>query len=685
MGKTLDQNKTLAFIKSKWYILLLIIIGMLSFTLNFFAISKYGYGNEYYAAAIKSMTTSFHNFFFVSFDPAGMVSVDKPPLGLWTQAISCLIFGYHGWAMLLPQALAGTASCIMIYILTAKYFGRNTGLIASFIFAVTPAVVVVSRNNTMDMQLIFVLLIATWFLFKAIEMGKWRFLFLAGVMVGIGFNIKMLQAYMVLPAFAIVYLIFAKEKILKRFLAGIITIVIVFAVSFSWVFAVDLYPSEDRPYVDSSTNNTVLELIIGHNGMERLSGRDSGGINGGNMQMEQRGERPQAQDGDENQLPNGKMDGGPNGEGGQMPDQMMNEDPNGGFNQPPNGMNGNQGKNGGGMGGDDIGDASLIRLWSSNIYGQISWLLVFCLFSIIVYIKKFDLKKLSIKHAVFSLWILWFATMFGFFSFAGFYHRYYLSMFAPAVAVLSAAGIVKMIKESKEKNKYKQLILPIAFIATMAIQIKYVLSYQELTSSLLTIMCIGAIVSITLMGLCYFKYKKLLENIMIVAIFIALLAAPFYWALTPVRYVMNTTMPAAGPEIASNSNDAFIGDNRQDNGLEDYLVKNYKEGSFLVVAQRSNSVAKYIIDTGLPVYAYGGFLGSDNSLTLEKLKELVNEGKIKYFLISAEGGPGNSSSEIESYVKENATLIDPSEYGGQSLNEKNDRMSPNGGTLYCFE
>jgi len=274
------NNKSLSFIQKNWYVITLILIAMLSFFFNFYAINKYGYGNEYYAAAIKSMTQSFKNFFFVSFDPSGMVSIDKPPVGFWLQAISVLIFGYHGWAMLLPQALAGTGSCIMVCILVSKHFGRPSGLISSFIFSFAPAVVVASRNNTIDMQLIFVLLIATWFLFKSIENGKRRDLFIAGALIGLGFNIKMLQAYLVLPAFALVYLIFAKEKLSKRFINGIITMVIVLVVSFAWVFAVDFYPSNSRPYVDSSTNNSVMELIIGHNGLERIYGQGAGNNNG---------------------------------------------------------------------------------------------------------------------------------------------------------------------------------------------------------------------------------------------------------------------------------------------------------------------------------------------------------------------------------------------------------------------
>jgi 4-amino-4-deoxy-L-arabinose transferase-like glycosyltransferase len=142
------KSGPVSFLQNRGHLILLALIALLSFGLNFFAISKLGYCNAYYAAAIRSMTESFHNFFFVSFDPAGVVSVDKPPLGLWVQALFVLVFGYHGWAMLLPQALAGTGSCLMMYKLTSRYFGRAAALISALVFALTPAAVV-ARATTL--------------------------------------------------------------------------------------------------------------------------------------------------------------------------------------------------------------------------------------------------------------------------------------------------------------------------------------------------------------------------------------------------------------------------------------------------------------------------------------------------------------------------------------------------------
>ncbi len=185
-------------------------IVLLSFFLNFFLIGQSGYGNAYYAAAIRSMTQSWYNFFYISFDPAGVVSVDKSPLGLWVQALFVLLFGYHGWAMLLPQALAGALSSLMVYVLTERYFGKPAGLIAALTFALTPAVVVASRNNTMDMQLVLALLLAAWLLMRA-ETGRLRHLLLCALMLGLGFKHQNAQAYLALPAVALAYLGFSQR------------------------------------------------------------------------------------------------------------------------------------------------------------------------------------------------------------------------------------------------------------------------------------------------------------------------------------------------------------------------------------------------------------------------------------------------------------------------------------------
>lgn len=173
--------------------------------LNFYAIGNEGYGNQYYSAAVKSMLTSWHNFFFASFDAGGYVTVDKPALGLWLQAISAYIFGFHGWSLILPEALSAVAAVAIIYHLVQRYFGKIAGIASALILGLTPVFIAASRTNNLDASLIMVLLLSVWALIAATEKGDFKLLLLSVTLVGLGFNIKMLQAFMVLPAVYLVY------------------------------------------------------------------------------------------------------------------------------------------------------------------------------------------------------------------------------------------------------------------------------------------------------------------------------------------------------------------------------------------------------------------------------------------------------------------------------------------------
>ena len=667
--KFLSKQQVINLLRENYHILILFLIMLISLFFNLFNISQYGYGNEYYAAAIKSMSENFKNFFFVSFDPAGMLSIDKPPLGFWIQTLSVLILGYSGLALLLPQALASTASCFMMYVLVSKHFGKISGLISAFVFSITPAVVVASRNNTVDMQLVFVLLLSIYFLFKSIEKESPKYLYIAGILIGLGFNIKMLQAYMYLPAICITYLIFAKGKFMKKLLDGVISCVIMLCISFSWAIFVDLYPSENRPYVGSSDSNSVMELIIDHNGLERIYG-SSNKANPQNSNDKNIGPTNDGTHSKSNSHASNDKPKNPSSSNANINRNTNKINPQNN-NTPPNSLGKTSSNKNSSGGRDSISDPSPFRLWSNELYGQVSWLIIFCIFAIISCIKKFSKKDLSIENSVLAFWTLNFFTMFIFFSFAGYFHRYYLCMFAPSISALFGIEFVKMFKDFKSTDCLKSSLLILAFFCTSTVQLKYIDDYPKLTESLFFV-CLGlsllTLITIFINYIKSNKYLMLCEGLFLIS---ALIICPLYWATTPVKYVpSNFVKPYAGPELASdNSNNKSH--SSSNTSLQDYLVKNYKEGSFLVVSRSTSDVDSFIINTGLPAYAYGGFSGSDNSLTLDKLKEYVSEGKITYFLVSNKG----NDSDIIDYVKENATLIDPSEYGSNSSNN----------SLYLFE
>ncbi|MDQ3870015.1 MAG: glycosyltransferase family 39 protein, partial [Chloroflexota bacterium] len=245
---------------------------LLAAFLHFFQLDREGYSNLYYAATVRSMLTSWHNFFFASYDPGGFVTVDKPPLGFWIQAASAALFGFSGLSLLLPQALAGIASVGVLYRLVARTFGAAAGLVAALAMALMPVAVATNRNNTPDALLVLLLLLAAWAVVLATERGKLPWLLLGAVLVGLAFNVKMLQAYLAVPALWLLYLVAAPLRRRVRVAhLGVATIVLL-AVSFSWAVAVDLTPAERRPYVGSSRTNSVVELILAYNGLGRLFG-----------------------------------------------------------------------------------------------------------------------------------------------------------------------------------------------------------------------------------------------------------------------------------------------------------------------------------------------------------------------------------------------------------------------------
>src|SRR5215210_325183 len=255
------------------HLLLLSAVLALSAFLNLSRLTSEAYANVYYAATVKDMLDSWHNFFFASFD-AGFVSVDKPPLGFWIQAASAYLFGFHGWSILLPQALAGVLSVALLYYLVCRSFGAVAGLLAALALALTPISVATSRHNNLESLLALTVLLAAWAFIFAAETGRLRWLVVGALVVGVGFNIKMLEVFVVLPAFYLLYLVAAPVGWRRRMIhLGLATVVII-AASLPWVVAVDLTPADQRPYVGSSSYNTVTDLIVGWNGVERLVGSD---------------------------------------------------------------------------------------------------------------------------------------------------------------------------------------------------------------------------------------------------------------------------------------------------------------------------------------------------------------------------------------------------------------------------
>jgi 4-amino-4-deoxy-L-arabinose transferase-like glycosyltransferase len=253
--------------------------------LNLWGLNVNGWANTYYAAAVRSMSTSWHNFLFASMDPSGLMTVDKPPLAVWVEALSVRIFGYHPLSVLVPEALMGILAVGLLYDLVRRRFGRVAGFVAALALATTPITVAISRHNNPDALLVLLCVAAVWFFVRALEDGRTRWLILSGLCVGLGFETKMLVALAVVPGIALAWLWVAprgRAVAVRQLLAGGATMLVA---GLAWPVLVTLTPAADRPWISGTSDNSIWSLIFGYNGVGRLTGQTGGpnAIGGGAM------------------------------------------------------------------------------------------------------------------------------------------------------------------------------------------------------------------------------------------------------------------------------------------------------------------------------------------------------------------------------------------------------------------
>ena len=230
---------------------------LLAAVLNLWALDANGWANEYYTAAVRSMSESWNAFLFGTFDSAGVMTVDKPPMALWVQALSVRVFGFHPLSILVPQALMGVGTVALTYDLVRRRFGRHAGFVAGLVLALTPITVAISRHNNPDALLVLCCTGALWALVRALEDGRTRWLVLSGALVGLGFETKMAVALMVVPGIVAAYLWVApagRLRALRRLLAGGVAMV---AAGVFWPVIVALTPASDRPWISGTSDNST--------------------------------------------------------------------------------------------------------------------------------------------------------------------------------------------------------------------------------------------------------------------------------------------------------------------------------------------------------------------------------------------------------------------------------------------
>ncbi|GIM91610.1 glycosyltransferase family 39 protein [Paractinoplanes toevensis] len=349
-------------------------------------LSASGFANEFYAASAQAGSQSWKAWLFASLDAGNAITVDKPPAAMWVMGLSMRIFGVNSWALLVPEALMGVAGVALLYAAVRRWFGPVAGLLAGATLAITPVAVLMFRFDNPDALLVLLMVGAAYATVRAVETASWKWLALVGVLLGFGFLTKMLQAFLVLPGFALVYLIAAPTSILKR-LRDLLIGGLALLVSGGWfVLLVSLWPAGSRPYIAGSTNNTLWQLAIGYNGLGRIFGGDGNRGGGG---------------------------GGPGGGGG-------------------------------GGGGNSMfgGSTGITRMFGDSFGLEISWLLPAALVALVaLLIGTARAPRTDRTRAAAVLWGGWTVVTALTFSFmSGTVHPYYAIALAPGIAALVAIG-----------------------------------------------------------------------------------------------------------------------------------------------------------------------------------------------------------------------------------------------------
>ncbi|MFN8383821.1 MAG: glycosyltransferase family 39 protein [Anaerolineales bacterium] len=669
--------------------ILVIAIMAFSFGIHMYNIESIGDANAYYTAAVKSMLQSWSNFFFVAAEPGGSVTVDKPPLGLWIEAVFAYFLGVSGFSVSLPNIIAGVFGIPLLYSMVKKYMGELAGLIAAFVMAITPVFVATNRNNTMDGMLVFFLLLAAWVFIKATESGKLSWLLLGAFIVGLGFNIKMLQAFLPLPAFYALYFFGSKEGWLRKIInLGIATILLI-AVSLSWAVVVDLVPADSRPYIGSSENNTVMGLIFGHNGISRLEnsrlgGNGSGPQNGNTppsapqaginpnqgtqpQQNLRQGPPQQALDACANLTQgdscsftqqNGNAINGtcitpPNlnvlacAPAGMIPQGQNGQVPNGGLNGQ-----GPQGQGGGTPFSQETGNPGVFRFFTQPLSKQMSWLLPFALISVVLALlgSRVKLPIESGVHKALLLWGGWLLTCVVFFSMvSGIFHAYYAIMLAPALGAMVGTGFAQLWSWSENK-KWVGILLAVSAAVTIGFQYFAATQYNEFSWWML-----GSGLLLGL-GIIFLLRQKRLAYITMLA---AMLVIPMYWTVMtsvassdinlPTAYTGNNQSQQGGPDRARQQQGSNV-----NTELLDYLEANTQDVNYLVAVPSSQQGSQMVLATGRPVLFMGGFSGSDEVVTAADLTEMVANGELRYILY---GGDRGGNTEIAAWLKTSCSVV----------------------------
>ncbi len=572
------------------------VFGLLAATavLYFWNLTASGYGNSFYAAAVQSGTQDWKAWLFGSLDSGNVLTVDKPPAALWVTTAFARLFGFSSFTVLAPQALMGVASVGLLYLTVRRTSGPVAGLFAGAALAVTPVAVLMFKFNNPDALLALLLVAGAYCTVRAIEKASPRWLALAGAAIGFGFLTKMMQAFLVLPAFGLAYLIAAPTSLRKRLL-HLFGAVVAVVVSAGWFIAlVDLWPTDSRPYIGGSTDDSLLELALGYNGLGRIFGGE--GNRGGGM-------------------------------------------------------------GGGGMNVGFGGESGLTRMFGTSFGGEVSWLLPAALIGLVagLYFTRRAARTDKTRAAliVWGGWMIVTALVFSYMS--GTVHPYYAVALAPSIAAVVAISGTSL---WRGRAHLGPRVFLAAMIAATAVWSYILLDRDaDWLPALRWIIAGLGLVTATVVLVGVPPMRKLVAVIAAVAVLTLGLGTTAYAVETSLR-AHSGSIPTSGPATSGSRGFGGAGGDAGDGSSSDIgILLSETTTKWAAATSSSQSAANLELASGKAVIGIGGWSGSDPAPTLEEFKRYVASGEITYYVDGGRGGgPGNGgSNEISEWVAANFT------------------------------
>jgi 4-amino-4-deoxy-L-arabinose transferase-like glycosyltransferase len=589
-----------------------------------------GYANTYYSAAALAGSQSWSAWFFGSIDSANFITVDKPPLGTMLIGLSVRLFGLSSWSILLPEALAGIGTVVILMATVRRTFGPAAAVMAGLVSALTPAAVLIFRYDNPDALLTLLLVGAAYAFVRSLERGSLRWVATAAILVGFGFLTKYLQAWFVLPAFALTWLVAAPGTLGRRVVGLAVAFVSVIAASGWWVAIMELIPAASRPYIGGSETNSVLQLLLGYDGLGRIFGQGGGA-------------------------------GGPGGGGG------------GGFSGTPGLLRLFNAELGGQV-------AWLLPLALVSIG--------------IGLIARRRFARTDAKRAAYLMWGLWLAIHAVVFSFmSGIIHSYYAVVMAPAIGALVGGGLVELWR-FRERVRWGGVALAGAVIGSAILAWQLLERTATFAPGLgIAIVALSVPVAAVLASPAGSIGRRPALIASAVGLLL-MLAGPAAYAIDTMQTAYGGGDPSAGPTATDASGRPGFagggngpgggfagggfaggtapsgtggqaggiagGGSQVDSALVDYLVANRGGATWIVAVSGANEAGSIELSSDLPVMAMGGFSGGDPAPTLAQLQAYVASGQLRYILLGSggRGGLNSASSDVSSWVTANGSVVE---------------------------